>query len=193
MPDLPTPGPDNPKWQLPEPSNKSAKRKSSLIPKFMLSGWVLALVVLCTIVGSTMVVMHNTVEDVPGGRPRNVDEILAEKERGMKQTVVYAKRDIAEDAVISSDDLEEKQVLKSKIPDNAVTSLIQVLGSYAAMPIAQGTPILSEHISTSSTRLKPQAQTKETRAKQLPTKQQTQKTLPQTQLPQTTQVDTKHH
>ncbi len=55
----------------------------------------------------------------------------AEKEADMG-TVVYALKDIDRMALISPDDVEERQMPKDKIPENAASSASLLAGSYSA-------------------------------------------------------------
>lgn len=68
------------------------------------------------------------------------------EESERKGPVVYAVRDIPEGSVISADDLEQRELLVSKIPTGAMTRSSDVVGEVVAYPIAQGTIVLSNAV-----------------------------------------------
>lgn len=108
---------------------------------------LMLVVILGLAVVVTMLVMHQMEIGA-----RKADDLVRQmdEERNQKSKVVYAAKDITEGALITPEDLEEKEIQKMKVPESAVSNLSQAQGSYAATNIAQGTVLLNGHLKAQS-------------------------------------------
>lgn len=80
--------------------------------------------------------LRNMVEDVPAANRR--------------VKAVYAARDIKAGSTYGIEDVEEKEVLSSSIPQSAISSASMVLGASVPVDIPAGTVITQEHVNLHS-------------------------------------------
>lgn len=109
------------------------------------------ILMLVVILGLAVVVTMLVMNKMGEGESKNAALLQQiEVEKNQKSKVVYAAKDIAEGALIAPEDLEEKEISTSKVPESAVNSTSMAAGSYAAVNIAQGTVLLNGHLKHAS-------------------------------------------
>jgi pilus assembly protein CpaB len=104
---------------------------------------LMLMVILGLAVVVTMLVM-NQMNQTANQNAALLEQI--DREKNQKTTIVRTAKDISEGSLIAADDLEESQIQTLKVPESAIGSASLAQGSYAAVPISQGTVILSGHL-----------------------------------------------